>query len=173
MEFIELEQVNKTEYNRFVAEQSSGSFLQSWEWGEWQKSLGHEVRRFGLTEAKVLMATVQCVKTNLFNKQHYAYASYGPVWSTSLAEADFKFFITSLHKQYPGALFIRIEPLIAPQGLLAIGKKSKNIQPGITMIVDVNKTDDELLALMHPKTRYNIKIAERYGVEIQSEMLVT
>ena len=35
--------------------------------------------------------------------------------------------------------------------------------------VDLNKTEEQILESMHPKTRYNIKIANRHGVEIKEQ----
>jgi photosystem II stability/assembly factor-like uncharacterized protein len=46
MEFRKVLENQKYEYNRFVTDSESGSFLQSWEWGEWQEVLGRQVFRF-------------------------------------------------------------------------------------------------------------------------------
>ena len=35
-----------------------------------------------------------------------------------------------------------------------------------TFVLDLTKSEQELLAGMHPKTRYNIKLAQKHGVEI-------
>lgn len=43
----------------------------------------------------------------------------------------------------------------------------KPIIPKFTNILDITKTDDELLAQMKPKGRYNIKLAEKKGVIVR------
>ncbi len=43
----------------------------------------------------------------------------------------------------------------------------KPIIPEFTNILDITKTDDELLAEMKPKGRYNIKLAEKKGVVVR------
>lgn len=44
---------------------------------------------------------------------------------------------------------------------------SSPIQPRRTILIDLDKTEDELLAAMHPKTRYNIRLAARKGVTVR------
>lgn len=47
----------------------------------------------------------------------------------------------------------------------------KPIIPEFTNILDITKTDDELLAQMKPKGRYNIKLAEKKGVAVREGSL--
>jgi len=35
-----------------------------------------------------------------------------------------------------------------------------------TFIIDLTKSDEQLFAQMHPKTRYNVRLAQKHGVEI-------
>ena len=63
---IELSSADKESYNRFVAESSSGSFLQSWEWGQWQEALGREVIRYKiLDDSGEQIASIQLIKMRL------------------------------------------------------------------------------------------------------------
>lgn len=41
------------------------------------------------------------------------------------------------------------------------------IQPRSTLIVDLAGDDEQLLARMHPKTRYNIRLAQKKGVHVR------
>ncbi|MBW6431695.1 peptidoglycan bridge formation glycyltransferase FemA/FemB family protein [Patescibacteria group bacterium] len=72
-------------------------------------------------------------------------------------------------------VFIRLEPEIisdidmqekpikkVSQGSLLSGQKS----PTKTTILDISKNEEELLARMKPKTRYNVRLAEKKGVEV-------
>lgn len=47
------------------------------------------------------------------------------------------------------------------------GYASDQIQFKNTVVIDLNPTEDELLARMKPKTRYNVRLAEKKGVSLR------
>lgn len=47
-------------------------------------------------------------------------------------------------------------------------KSNSNILPANTVVVDLSQSEDEILARMRPKTRYNIRLSLRKGVEVRS-----
>jgi peptidoglycan pentaglycine glycine transferase (the first glycine) len=175
MQLIELSSADKDSYNRFVAESPSGSFLQSWEWGEWQEALGRQVARFKVQGSRgETTEVIQLIKMPLPFGRHYLYAPYGPVLAGGEGE---KLQVTGyrlpqeLQKEFSGAVFIRLEPkldlsLVTCHLSLV---KSANIQPAKTLLIDLLKPEEQLLAEMHHKTRYNIKVAQKHGVEIKDE----
>lgn len=47
-------------------------------------------------------------------------------------------------------------------------KSNSNILPANTIVVDLGNTEEQILLRMKPKTRYNIRLALRKGVEVRS-----
>jgi lipid II:glycine glycyltransferase (peptidoglycan interpeptide bridge formation enzyme) len=170
MQLVELKEFNREEYNNFVAANEGGSFLQAWEWGEWQSALGRQVERLKFkVESGETVAVMQFVKMPLPMGKYYVYCPYGPVLSEKFKVQSEKL-LQEMQKKFLDAVFIRIEPK-EPSFIFHSSSfiKSPNIQPGKTLVIDLNKSDEQLLSEMHHKTRYNIRLAEKHGVEITDE----
>jgi len=87
--------------------------------------------------------------------------------------SNFEFQISNLPK---GTIFIRLEPSVLTEteikkarlrlvtkGSLLSGQAS----PKATRVLDISNNEEEILAQMKPKTRYNIRLAEKKGVEVK------
>lgn len=144
------------EWNGLVAQHPPlfGAFLQSWEWGEFQRSLGFNVVRvFEETNKKTLIA--QAVELTLPLGLTYWYVPKGPL-GTVAEEDDFEL----LKKRLPKGAFVKIEPVVAPPGLT----RGLDRQPSVTTTLDLTQSYDKLLEGMKGKTRYNVRLAEKKGV---------
>lgn len=155
----------REDYDRFVAGRGGGSFLQSWDWGEWMAANAKTPQRVAVTNsAGEILLTAQIFVTPIPKiGGSYLYIPYGPLVVGENPEV-LNFFLAEIKKQFSQSLFLRLEP---KQNLATTGKPTKHIQPGKTLVLDLAKTEDQLLAEMHHKTRYNIKVAQRHGVEIK------
>lgn len=167
----EITENDKEKYNAFVAN-NNGSFLQSFEWGEWQNKNAKKIFRYTikpLNEAKPILSAL-VVQYSLPFGQHYLYIPYGPVLDTTTdtptADTALAQLITHLKEKHSKALFIRIEPAQWQGGTIP-GTKSLNIQPGKTIMLDISLSEEKILSNMHPKTRYNIKLAVKRGVIVK------
>lgn len=132
---------------------NSTSFLQSPEWEVFQKSLGRKTWRTG---AHLIIQHV------LFRRFHYAYCPH-PLnigddflreWEGVAAEAH--------------TVFLKIDPQSAPNITYRKSRIVNSLQPSRTAVLDLQKSENELLGAMHEKTRYNIRLAERHGVQVTS-----
>jgi peptidoglycan pentaglycine glycine transferase (the first glycine) len=160
MNLLSFSQADQDKYESFIAA-ARGSFLQSWQWGEFQNSLKQKVVRVGLKNDNQLLIVAQFIEQTIPHLNgKYLYCPFGPVGNLHLI-GDL---IAQLQEQNPHLWFIRIEP---NTDCPAIGQPTLRIQPGKTLVTNLSKTEDELLADMHPKTRYNIKVAQKHGIQIE------
>lgn len=68
-----------------------------------------------------------------------------------------------------GMIFWRIEPDRLPDVHVLRMVKTPDVQPAVTLVLDLSQTPDQLLAAMHQKTRYNIRLALKKGLEARWE----
>ena len=144
-----------------------GSFLQSWLWGEWQKHNGSQLQRLVVNDGSQIVAVSQFIKKNLSPlKGSYWHTIFGPTFKNSLNENEVKNIIKVLSSFFNNSAFVRFEPWHEIKALKDLTKTSLNTQTPSTSILDLTLSLDDLLTRMHPKTRYNIKIAEKHSVRI-------
>ncbi len=150
---------NKEQWDQFVKE-NKGSFLQSWQWGEFQESINRKIWQIETEGLKGLI-----IKHDLPLKKNYLYCPYGPI-----GKGDFEEFLKEVNKvaKQEKSIFFKIEPVNSFQFLKFNFQKSiKEIQPSKTMILDINQSEEDLLKQMNQKTRYNIRLARKKGVRIE------
>jgi len=150
-------------WNHFVIEQN-GSFLQSYEWGGFQKSIGREV--FFLRDVNWQSLVV---KYKMPLGRNYLFCPHGPVLASDIKTCGFLESLQDL-AQKEKSVFLRVEPCLncTKDDLdILCFEKSKDIQPHKTLVLDLSLSEEELLAQMGEKTRYNIGLAARKGVSIK------
>jgi len=131
----------------------SGSILQAWSWGEFQKSLGQKILRFSGPDF-----LAQAIETPLPLGKNYLYCPRGPLGEVHSALADFKKFDSDRN-----LVFARLEPSVA----LDLPKAVKEIQPSNVWVLSLEPEEEQILIGMKPKTRYNINLAQRKGVTVK------
>lgn len=163
-----------TEKDRKAYNRLAGHPVQSWEWGEFRKHTGNEVVRIGLFE-KGRLAEGYLLTLHRLPCTPYKIATFlkGP------APTDRMLSTLKGFAREKGIVFIRMEPNVEIgqkndaqrgtfEGLLA----SYGAVPGrrffthSTFVVNLHLAEEELLARMRPKTRYNIRLGLRHGVSV-------
>ena len=142
--------MTEKDWDKFIIEKG-GSFLQSFSWGEFQKRYGRKIWR---------ICGVEIIRYELPLGKGYFFSPYGP---TVFNEAIIAWAKENARKE--NCIFWRFEPR-SFEKIKGDFRKIENHNPSQTIILDLRKSDAEILAQMHPKTRYNIHLAERHGVEI-------
>lgn len=136
-------------------------------WESFQKSLGRKVWRLEVPGASALL-----IEHKLPLNLSWIEVPRGPLADTPEAYADCCEKIKSKARETE-AIFVRCSPFqdfgMPPQGakLTAFDR-----QPETSLILDLSMTEEELLAQMKPKGRYNIKVAQKHGVKVTSSQEV-
>ena len=162
MDLREVTDKQKSQYNKLVTH-----VMQSWEWGEFRKSMGLSVLRYGIYDGKKLKTAFQLTLHKIpFTKKYVGYLPKGP-----FPDEEFALTLKQIASENNCA-FIKIEPNIEVSNIKdQISKQfKKSLKPLFSkynFLLDLTKTEEELLKNMHPKTRYNIKIAQKHGVLVE------
>lgn len=160
MDISQLTEKDKTGYNKLVTH-----VMQSWQWGEFRESLGTKVYRYGIFDNKKLISAFQITFHKIpFTKYHVGYLPKGPAPDKDLADA-----LKVIGKKHCCA-FIKIEPNIKSEHDTADHRFLASPKPLFTkfnFILDLTKSESELLKNMYPKFRYNIKVAQKHGVIVE------
>ncbi len=172
---METKQVDAAAWSAFLdayaAKGGEIHLLQSTAWGELKSKFGWQVVRLvaGDTGAQVLLRPVVARLGGL--SPTVAYLPKGPLgsdWSKILPALD------ELCRARR-AVFLKIEPdlweeqaagLIDPAGLGLLPNKNA-IQPPRTVTIDIRPDEEQILAGMKQKTRYNVRLAQKKGVTVR------
>jgi len=101
-----------------------------------------------------------------------AYVPFGPIRDPGTDRGAFlEALARSLRPQLPRGTFLLRFDLPWPKAgepprAAGLRKARDDIQPASTVVVDLRPTEDEILASMKPKTRYNVRLAEKRGVTV-------
>lgn len=151
---------SQSEWEKAEQFSKSTEFLQSWHWGEFQASTGKRVVRLGIyNESGALVSVFQGFVHHLGFGFKYLYIPRADI-------SDASFFLLQDYAKKNGYVFIRVEPGLK-NNFIATFQKTKTRQPKNTLVLNLQKDEPALLNEMHQKTRYNIRLAEKKGVEIR------
>ena len=133
----------------------TNEFLQSWEWGKFQRAVGHEPVRL-CVDNTYIQGFVQQLPFGM---------TYVYVPRMQISDSGFQHFIQEM--KIRGFLFVRVEPHNSEFQNLKSAILVRCRQPQHTLVLDLTQSEETLLKNMHSKTRYNIRLAEKKGVEIK------
>jgi lipid II:glycine glycyltransferase (peptidoglycan interpeptide bridge formation enzyme) len=175
---------DRERWNDFIGRSPIGDALQSYEWGEVKKPAWQPLR-FTVEEGGRIVAAASILKRKLPKVNHCIfYCSRGPILDYDNEEL-LRFLFDRLCEEGKkhGAILLKIDPAIrverqdvverlqrigfipAPDAASGFG----GTQPRHVMPLNVEKSEEELLASFHQKWRYNIRLAERKGVTVKSD----
>jgi peptidoglycan pentaglycine glycine transferase (the first glycine) len=186
-----MEQIrDRQEWNRFLLGLPGAHLLQSWEWGAFKGSYGWVPERWAWRspdgEPNAAALVLYRTAGRIFR---IAYCPRGPV--LDWAQAGLRTQVLddlAAASQRQGAIFLKIDPAVQgragaappPSAGEALTREvlagwrepgwipsPEQVQFRNTFALDLTPSEDELLAGMKQKTRYNIRLAARRGVFVR------
>lgn len=164
-------------WNEAVVQLPGSHVLQSFEWGEFKARHGWRPTRLLFEEGGQVraVASVLCRPFSRFPLR-VMYVPKGPLLDYGDGQL-LDHVLASLEElaRAQRAIFIKIDPDVrleegqVIEALQARGWRpsSEQIQFRNTILIDLRPGEDELLANMKAKTRYNIRLAARKGVQVR------
>ncbi|MFN2272700.1 MAG: lipid II:glycine glycyltransferase FemX [Anaerolineae bacterium] len=158
--------------------------LQSWEWGEFKARYGWRPTRHLWQENERPRAAASVLTRRLSRlPAAVSYVPKGPIMDyadTALLEEVLSHLEATARRER--ALFVKIDPDVqvgSGEGKAVVEMlrrrgwraSREQIQFRNTMVVDLTRDPDEMLAAMKSKWRYNVRLAGRKGVQIRQGKL--
>ena len=180
MQYRLLDVTEKDRFDNFIKHHSKGHILQTWEWGEVKEGAWQPLRLI-IEENGEIIAACSLLKRPLpLAMGSLFYAPRGPVLDISRMEVwDYLWKAVAEVAKVNKAIFCKVDPDVAESnrdwqmalsrtGFIAAGSGPgfEGIQPRHVFRLDISPCEEELLAAMHQKTRYNLRLAEKKGVKV-------
>ncbi|HSX58550.1 MAG TPA: peptidoglycan bridge formation glycyltransferase FemA/FemB family protein [Candidatus Saccharimonadales bacterium] len=173
---MEVKDLNDKEvWEDFSLKTSPNNFLQSWNWGEFSEQVGKKTFRYGIYQGSELIGICLAilVETKLGN---YLYVPRGPILKDWQNREILNVLLVKLKEisAEQKCIFIKIEPAIEEKeenrALFAnLGFQSSVAftQVEDAWLVDLSKSEEELLMEMRKTTRYLVRNEPKQGVTVE------
>ena len=153
------------------------NFLQSANWGKVHELEGKTVKYLGLYDGDKIIGATVAIRQDARRGRYYEIPG-GPVvdWDGSIK--PIRFFIDEIKKLAAAekCVFVRIRPNIDnTEKHQALAKKLGLVSSPMllhaenTVMLDLTKSDDELMTDMRRQTRYEVRRAAKLGIEVSYE----
>jgi len=164
-----------TRWDAFVVSYPRGHLLQTSPWGALKAAFGWRMSRLALEKGSQLVAGAQILYRPLLLGLTLAYVPKGPLvdWENREMAAEL---LTALSAEARchRAILLLLEPDLPDDPhwthvLRDLGLRPfpRSIQPRRTILVDLQGSEEDILARMKSKTRYNVRLARRKGVTVR------
>lgn len=164
------------EWDACVAANPSSGFMQSFGWGEFKRCEGHTVERIGLvTDDDVLVGGSQVIYMRSSAICSPLEIPHGPVLAWE--DPGHVVLFEVLKEEWmrlalrENATLARLSPVVRgplPRVMSAFPRAPLDLVPTPTLLVSLAGTEDDILARMTGKGRYNVRKALANGVEVSS-----
>ncbi len=156
------------EYDRWVKSHPHGTLWQSLEWKAYQETLGREVRIYAEGEDAITTSALVIIDTTAFGLTTWDIPR-GPIGMKN-EECRMKNFSDEILQKasFEKCISLFYSP---PKSILHstffIHNSPRTEQPPATRLIDLTQSEEQILAQMKQKGRYNIRLAEKHDVIVE------
>ncbi len=152
-------------WDEYLGRHQDAHILQSRQWGDLKSAFGWQALRVGAGQAgaQVLIRSLPLG----FSLAYLPKGPIGPDWDMLWPEIDR---ICRRHR----SAFLKVEPDLwegdqgsTPAPPAGFRRSAHSIQPPRTIRLDLRQTEEQILAGMKQKTRYNVRLAGRKEVQVR------
>lgn len=171
---------DRSEWEKALDRFPEANFLQSWEWGEFHQNLGHPVYRI-IFDGGMFLGIIEPAR-----RGRYLEIPGGPLLSNYDLVSLWKQAVLLMKQvaEKENCVFIRIRPQVpdistglprpavgGPRNdlfrLLGFRAAAMHLHAELTRVLDLTKTNEELLAQMRKSARYEIRRALKLGIKVE------
>ncbi len=166
-------------WDHYTKENPDFPFMQSNFWCEFREKVGWKSWKLGVFDGKKMVAGSAVLKfvgngkekTNFLSIPEGPFLPYkdknaGKYWKAILDCIEEK--IVDREPDLK-TTYLRIEPRTEhdPGFFKDFKAASETFEPRNTLVIDLTRSEESLLKEMHPKGRYNIRVAQKHGVTVK------
>jgi peptidoglycan pentaglycine glycine transferase (the first glycine) len=163
------------QWNDLVESSPASGFMQSLQWAKFKNHQGYRIIGIGLFQNNALVGGALGYLPEKTNGQGIISVPEGPIlhWQDEqMASEGLRLIEQAMENEAlkAGAMALRIEPRLNPpleRCLRAFKRAPVDLLPNETLCLNLQQSEQELLAQMHQKCRYNIGLAQKKNVVIR------
>jgi lipid II:glycine glycyltransferase (peptidoglycan interpeptide bridge formation enzyme) len=175
------EKIDKDQWDKFVSSEKPDTFLHSWNWGEFNRMMGDKIFRLAIFDDNDNdLAGVALIIKISAKRGKFLFCPHGPIIKSSKFKVQsskfWNAFLNYLNKLAvkENVDFVRISSLLENNKENTEIFKSAGfrdapihmIHPELSWILDISKTEEEILSGMRKTTRNLIRRAEKDAVRV-------
>lgn len=165
------------EWDRVASTFEHATFISSWNWGEFERSLGSKFLNYAVWNDNDEVVGLLPIKQIKALRGRYLHLRHAPLidWEDEeVVDLTLKFLRKMALKG--GWQFVRMSPLLQNTPLNNDLLRERKLKPATahavdaesTLVLDLSKSEEELMMDMRKNTRYSIRKAEKMGITIVS-----
>lgn len=179
---IKAEILNKSSENlwdKFVLSHPLGTMSQTSSWGRFQEKIPTRGKYWivALKNRNKIVGGTIIIRHGLSKGNSWLYSGRGPLldYKSKHFKKNIQILLKEIKKiaKSENSIFLRMDPPLENKLYKKWPKLNwfftshLGFQPEDTLVLDLTKSEEEILAQMKPKGRYNIRLAEKKGVTIR------